>query len=227
MSDAMRDLPNTTAAAQRRIMASTISLPDRLIRFRRSAMALFSTSANVVAFVGIALLGGLATSWYMIDRGSPLNAVRIGSWTHWTEAGRPGADPYTRARFTRQGSLPLNAAAFSRFEAITDGEGRRLHSSCDYLLEGRITDTRWWAIAAFTESGRLIANPADRYGFDTSTLARAPDGRYAITLSRDVRPGNWLPTATAGRMMLVVEVQESGSGAAAIELPVVRRVACS
>ncbi|MEZ5842607.1 MAG: DUF1214 domain-containing protein [Hyphomicrobiaceae bacterium] len=204
-----------------------IALPDRLIRLRRRVVALLSTSANVITFVGIALLGGLASSWYLIERGSPLNSIRIGSWTQWTEAGKPSADPYTRARFARQGSLALNASAFSRFEAISDSEGRRLHSSCDYVLEGRVNDSRWWTIAVFAENGRLIANPAERYGFDTSTLARAPDGRYAITLSRDVRPGNWLPTATAGRMMLVVEVQEAGTGSAPIELPLVRRVACS
>lgn len=208
-------------------MASAIKLPDRLIRLRRAIGATLSTSANVITFAGIALLGGFASSWFMIDRGSMLNTHRAGSWTQWTEAGRPAADPYSRARFARQGSLPLNASAFSRFEATTDHDGRRLHSSCEYVLEGRIADGRWWSIAVYDERGRLIANPAERHGFDSSTLARVPDGRYAIVLSRDVRPGNWLPTAAAGRMALLIEVQESGTGDAPIELPLVRRLACS
>ena len=52
---------------------------------------------NLVAFGVLAIGGGLGTAWYMIEAGSRLSTRTFGPWTTWTAAGRPDADPYTRA----------------------------------------------------------------------------------------------------------------------------------
>src|SRR5262245_17863161 len=62
---------------------------------------------NLIVFVGLALGGGLGTAWYMIEGGSRLSTRTFGPWTTWVAAGRPDADPYTRAHTARNGLLPL------------------------------------------------------------------------------------------------------------------------
>jgi hypothetical protein len=155
------------------------------------------------AFIGVVLILGLGTSWYMIDVGTPLTTERQGPWTGWTSAGRADADPYTRAHFARLGTLQLTAEMTLTFVAFTDDEGRRLHSSCDYNVEGREPGSSWWSLTVFDDRGELIANPAQRYAFTSQSIAMRPDGTFLVALARDARPGNWLPTGGAGRLALV------------------------
>jgi hypothetical protein len=65
---------------------------------------------NVIVFVTIAIAGGLGTSWYMIEKGSRLTTRTAGPWVTWVSAGRPQADPYTRAHHIRRGILPVSSA---------------------------------------------------------------------------------------------------------------------
>ena len=61
---------------------------------------------------------------------------------------------------------------------------------------------------------------------------REPDGRAVVTLARDARPGNWLPTGSASRINLVFTVQDPAYAAAVHEgrpvkaLPPIQRVVC-
>ncbi len=61
----------------------------------------------------------------------------------------------------------------------------------------------WWSLSVFDDRGELIANPAERYAFTSQTIAMHPDGSFLVSLARDARPGNWLPTGGAGRLALV------------------------
>lgn len=155
------------------------------------------------AFIGTVLILGLGTSWYMIDIGTPLTTERQGPWVSWTSAGRADADPYTRAHFARLGTLQLSAEMTLTYVANTDSEGHRLHSSCDYGVEGHEPGTSWWSLTVFDDSGQLIANPAKRYAFSSQSIALRPNGTFVVSLARDARPGNWLPTGGAGRLVLV------------------------
>ena len=49
-------------------------------------------------FVGtfvVALMLGIGSAWYMIERGSPLTTTKVGPWDGWVSEGNPSADPYT------------------------------------------------------------------------------------------------------------------------------------
>lgn len=179
-------------------------------------------------FVVLAVALGMGTSWYLGSQPSMLTATIQGPWVNWTAAGRSDADPYTRARFARLGSLPFSAAVVQTFEARADSTGQRLQSFCDYLVEGRPFDAPWWSIAVYGEQGELIANPSGRHGFNGQTISLAPDGSYLISLSRDATPGNWLPTGGAGRLVLLLTVHRAAAGAKEIEaqLPTIRRGLC-
>ncbi|MBS0241926.1 MAG: DUF1214 domain-containing protein [Proteobacteria bacterium] len=164
---------------------------------------------NVVLFVLLAIVGGFGSSWYMIERGTRLTTRSLGPWTAWVAAGRSDADPYTRAHFIRRGMLPVSSALALTFEAQTDSEGQRLHSSCEYSIEGEEPPAQFWSLSVFDERGKLIPNEAERYSYNSATLLRTPGGRFAIELARAARPGNWLPTGGAGYLSLVLTVEEA------------------
>ena len=188
---------------------------------------------NVVVFVAIALGFGIWSSWVLVERGAGLTTKTNGAWVMWTVAGRPDADPYTRAHFARTGSLPLSSTAVHTWEARVDDEGQRLHSSCEYALQGDGLEGDWWSLTVFDEKGKLIANAAERYSYTARTIALGADGSYIVTLARDARPGNWLPTGGAGRPVLVLTrtAPHPNSTTAELEaamrgLPAIRRIAC-
>jgi hypothetical protein len=185
--------------------------------------------ANVILFLGIAVVGGLGSSWYMIEHGTRLTTLRSGPWVAWSAAGRDDADPYTRAHFLRRGVLPVSTAVALSFQATTDNDGQRLHSSCDYIVEGEEPQAAFWSLGVFNEKGGLIANAAERHAFNSATIMRPPSGRLDVRLARHARPGNWLPTGGAGRVVLELTIEEPKAGADSgkpIALPQIRRLAC-
>jgi len=208
----------------------------RLDRLRLRLAVGIGYGGRMVLFLIVALGGGYGTAAYMASQPTRLTAERNGPWVAWLFAGRPDADPYTALRFAQIGSLPLNASAVLTYEARTDSDGRRLQSSCEYVIEGAEPPASWWSVAVFDQNGRLIPNSADRYAFNASNVTRGPDGRIVITLSREARPGNWLPLGAGGRLALtftlygvVSEVSGAGDPSAQrrITLPTIRRLACA
>lgn len=186
--------------------------------------------ANVILFVGLAVVGGLGSSWYMIEKGSRLTTTVSGPWVAWKSAGRADADPYTRAHFLRRGMLPVSATLAQTYQAATDSDGQTLYSSCDYVIEGDEPSAAFWSLAVFDESGRLIPNPAERYAFNSSNIMRPANGRFDVRLARNARPGNWLPTGGAGRITLLFTLEEPRStgidDGRQLQLPAIRRIAC-
>lgn len=182
-----------------------------LHRLRKRIAAAIAYTADWALFIGIVLILGLGSSWYVIERGSPLTTVTVGPWTAWISAGRTDADPYTRARAARLGILSLSAGAAQTFIARTDSEGRTLHSSCDYSIAGSEIPSFWWSLTVFDSYGRLIPNVLGRSAFTSDTMAVNGDGSFVATLSRDANPGNWLPVGGAGRLALVFTVIDLGT----------------
>jgi hypothetical protein len=186
---------------------------------------------RIVAFLVIAVLGGLGSAWYMIERGTRLTTKSYGPWVTWTSAGRADADPYTRAHYIRRGMLPISTALAQTYQAQSDSDGQALYSSCEYVIEGDEPSSAFWSLSVFDEAGRLIANPADRHSFNSSTITRAPSGSLDVVLARSARPGNWLPIGGAGRLNLVLTIDEpqlAGPTASAdtVHLPTIRRIGC-
>jgi hypothetical protein len=167
---------------------------------------------NLAVFAAIALGGGLGTAWYMIEAGSRLSTRTFGPWVTWASAGRADADPYTRAHMVRNPELPLSTTSELTFRAKTDSRGARLTTQCDYAVVMGEFDPIWWGLAVYDLHGRLIPNAADRHAFNSSTAMRGGDGRTVITLARDARPGNWLPSGRGNRVVLVLTVQDATWG---------------
>ncbi len=170
---------------------------------QKQVSALINLLGDWALFIGVVLIAGLVSSWYMIDSGVLLTTEREGPWVTWTSAGRADADPYTRAHFARLGTLQLTTVIARSYVAYSDSDGGTLHSSCDYLVEGPEPGTSWWSITVFDSKGALIANPVERYTFTSQSIAIRPNGTFSVALSREARPENWLPTGGAGSLALV------------------------
>jgi hypothetical protein len=187
---------------------------------------------NLAVLVPAAALLGLGTAWYMIQAGTRLSTRTIGPWVTWAAAGRPEAEPYTRAYIALNGLLAVSSTSELTFQAKTDSGGDRLTSACDYAIVMDEFEPSWWSLAVFDGAGKLIANAAERYGFTSGTAMREPDGRTVVTLARDARPGNWLPSGRSNRVVLVLTVQDASwaaaihDGGASKVLPQVVRTAC-
>jgi hypothetical protein len=202
-------------------------------KIRSASRSVVSAVGNAVLFLGLALIGGVTSSLSMVDRGSTLTTRAVGPWVTWLAAGRPDADPYTRAHFARQGGIPESSTVTQTWQARTDSDGQTLHSACEYLVESDALEAGWWSMAVFDERGQLIANPAERHAYNSQTIALDQNGGYVVTLARDARPLNWLPTGGAGSLALVLTRPALKPGASAAEaaasfktLPSIRRVTC-
>ena len=198
-----------------------------------------STSMRALGyFIGtfaVALILGIGSAWYMIERGSPLTTASFGPWQSWLSEGNPNADPYTRAHLARSGRLPLTSTVARYFMADTDSRGRSLSSGCEYSIVGAPLDARWWSLAVYDAYGSLIANPSHRYSFNSEEAIRRADGSFHITLSRNARPENWLPGGSGPDRNLVLvlrvygarDTDISGIGQIPLErLPTIERVRC-
>lgn len=194
----------------------------------------FVTNAliNLIVLAALALGAGAGSAWYMIEAGSRLSVRTYGPWSAWTAAGRPDADPYTRAHTVRNGLLPVSSTLEVAFRAKTDSAGSRLTSSCDYTIVLQGPEPAWWSLAVFDGQGRLIQNNAERYAFNIHTAMREPDGRATVVVARDARPGNWLPSGRSSRIVLVLTVQDASVAAAVLDggpvrmLPRIDRTGC-
>ena len=188
---------------------------------------------RLAVFAAITAIGGVGSAWIMAHTGSRLTTVASGPWTVWPQSGRGDADPYTRAHTVRLGLLPLTSGVALTFHALTDADGARLQSTCEYAIESDGLDAAWWSLALFDDAGNLVRSPSERYAFNASTAVRESDGGFTIALSRDARPGNWLPTTGAGKLTLAWTVQDAkwvaqvaDETARARMLPSIRKVAC-
>ncbi len=94
---------------------------------------------SLAYFIGtfvVALMLGIGSAWYMIERGSLLTTTKVGPWSGWISEGNPNADPYTKAHVARSGRLPLTSTVARYFVARTDSAGRTLTSACEYSDRG-------------------------------------------------------------------------------------------
>ncbi|MBU2582632.1 MAG: DUF1214 domain-containing protein [Alphaproteobacteria bacterium] len=205
-----------------------------LHRAKKKLQAIVLKVSDWAIFIGLVLIGGLGSSYYMLSAGNSLTTLNVGPWSTWKHEGREDADPYTRAHFARSGTLNLTTDIANTYLASSDSDGLKLHSSCEYEISGSNLEASWWSVTALDDQGRLINNPSDRYTFTSDTVAISPDGTFTITLARDARPGNWLPTGGAGRLALSMTLLDGAAAisgdteaeAEKINLPTIKRVAC-
>jgi hypothetical protein len=179
----------------------------------------------------VAAVVGLGTTWMTLTEGTAYGAVTIGSWTAWPKSGTPGIDPYARAMVARSGELPTGSGDGVAFYARADDRGLSLDGRCDTRLSGITPQARYWTLALYDGSGRLVGNSVQRHGFTSQEIIRNADGSFEITAGPRVRPGNWLPTGGVERYVLVLRLYDTPVGVATrtgrdAPMPSIARDAC-
>ncbi|MGY2049989.1 DUF1214 domain-containing protein [Methylobacterium sp. JK268] len=195
--------------------------------------------ASAVGLVAYALaLGaglGLASANWATRGPPPFGGVALNAWTAWPRLGSQEADPYARAILARTGEIPIALGEGLLLTALRDDQGQRLLPACTYRIAGATPPARAWTLTA--ERRRPAPDPATdgpppRRGFTATELLRDASGRFAITLSPAVQPGNWLPVPPGeGALRLVLRLYDTPVAASTGVLeregvPSITRVGC-
>jgi hypothetical protein len=183
----------------------------------------------IVLVIGL-LVGGL-TSQYSIRASHGLGAINVGPWSAWPFVGGAEIDPYTAARATADGTLPLGAAEGLAFEATRDGGGSELNRKCQYVLKGNTPTAKLWTIAAYTDQGELISGPeGSQTALMSRNIVRFPDSSFLINLSDEPTSGNWMPLSGDGSFRLILRLYDtpitSSSGLIDPSMPSIKLLGC-
>jgi hypothetical protein len=174
---------------------------------------------------------GLGSTWYALTQNLAFGSLSLGAWKAFPRSGTPGIDPYARAAIARNGELPVGLGDGIAFTATVDDEGRALDGRCEVRLRGITPPARYFTVTLYTPSGALVANPMDRHGFTSQELIRDPTGAFDIVVSPRARPGNWLPSGSIERYVLMIRFYDTSLGIATragreAPMPAVRSESC-
>lgn len=186
-------------------------------------------------FVALALViafsGGVFSSIAAIEADPGLEAVTIGPWVAAPLAQTAAANPYAKARRSREGEFPLGQAEGLAFHALTDSAGRPLSGRCAYRLSGNTPASRLWTLH-LTDG---TAAPIDGAGIfpramHSTRLQREPDGSFTLHLDDTARSGNWIKLDHAGPVVLhltLFDTPAAGNfGLIDLTMPRIERVEC-
>lgn len=179
----------------------------------------------------VAIGGGAASVWIMLESTPPIGTLSAGPWTAYPRAGTPEADPYSRARFAREGGTPLGRAEGLVFIAGRDSQGAALRRACTYRIEGAFPPARLWTLHAVDRTGALVPPLGRRRAaLHSGMVLYEPDGNLAVTVSAHPAPGNWLAVTGDGPVQLVLTLLDTpvstGLDGADLVLPQIARVSC-
>lgn len=164
-------------------------------------------SAGSVMIAGVAL--GLFATLLSLDSGYGFDPLRAGPWTAWPKVGGADIDPYARAVVSRSGEAPLGRDQGLAFVARADSSGAPLDADCEYRIVDPLPAARFWTLALATAEGRLIANPAERYGYSSVDVLRREGGAFEIAVAREARAGNWLSPGSARGFIVVLRLYDT------------------
>lgn len=188
---------------------------------------LLLTALTLIVAVG----GGAGSVWLALDTDFEFGTVTIGDWTAFPARGTPAADPYSRARFSREADLALGQTEGLVFIARRDSDGDPLRLECGYRLAGVLPPARFWTLHARDPHGRLVAPAGGRApALHSDALLRRSDNTAVTTVSRQPAPGNWLAVDGSGPFSLVLTLYDTAMASSAriaeVDLPRVLKDDC-
>jgi len=180
--------------------------------------------------LGVAALVGLGATWLALTQGQAFGGLSVGAWTAWPRHGTASIDPYARAMVARSGQLPVGSGDGIAFQARHDDAGAPLDGRCDTVVSGMTPQARYWTITLYDPDGALVANSVQRHGFTSHEVVRRANGSFEITVSPRSRAGNWLPTGSVERYLLVLRLYDTPIGVATrgreVTMPTITRRNC-
>lgn len=183
----------------------------------------------VCAASGLAL--GLWSAYLTVRSPAPVDAITLGPWQAWPNAGTVDVDPYSRARLSRSGEIPLGSGEGLALLAQTDDSGEPLTSRCDYRISGQTPPARLWTLAVENADGRVLPERNGIAALGSDVLLRAADGAFDIALSSAPKPGNWISTVQASQYRVVVRLYDTtvrtNTALTTLAMPRIQRERCA
>lgn len=182
--------------------------------------------------LAIALGGGIASAWYAIDGDRGFGTVTLDGWTAERDYGTPAADPYSRARFSRQPDLVLGSSEGLMFHARQDSGGEPLLPRCTYRISGTFPAARFWTLHLRSAEDEVLPSSGTgrRTAIHSRSLLRTGDGTASITIASQPSAGNWLAVTGEAPFSLVLSLYDTATASSAriqeLRLPPVERVSC-
>ena len=84
----------------------------------------------------------LWSAWLAVRSPAPIDAIKLGAWQAWPNAGTDDVDPYSRARLARTGEIPLGSGEGLTLLAQNDDLGAPADVACDYRIAGQTPPAR-------------------------------------------------------------------------------------
>ncbi len=167
-------------------------------------------------FVGV-LIGYISVQRLMDSR---TEAAAGSGWVTWQER---TPDPYSVARYLKEGMLPADSAQWTVYETNRDSAGWRIDADCVYSIKGRMPASRWWRLSAEGPGGSEQALHKSWLQSDGTVFES--DGSVRILLSPSPRPANWImPPDASGLRLLLFVLEERRQDR--IAPPPVERISC-
>lgn len=141
---------------------------------------------TILKYAGALVLGvllGLISLYLMMGPLRSGATVTNGVWTTDLSTGSAAAGPYTRAQIALYGLLALNRSETVYYFANNDADGAPLTSLCDYAIEGRDPDARWWSLTVYGPDSYLLDEAKGRYSASATSVTRRADGTFRVVLA--------------------------------------------
>lgn len=188
-----------------------------------------ATNLAIILLIGL-VLGGL-TARFALQRTFGIGAINSGVWSAWPFVGGSQVDPYTAARSTVDGVIPLGAAEGLAFETLTDEQGRALNRECGYIIYGNTPAARFWTLTAYDLAGQVVRNangePAAIY---SGNVIRNTNSEFSITVGDAPSSGNWINLTGDGGFKFVLRLYDtpitSSAGLSNPEMPRLQLLEC-
>lgn len=193
---------------------------------------MFKTIFHTALILGMAIGGGAWLTWYALRGSDHFEAVTIGGWTAYPQAGTPDADPYAKARLARDGSLSLGAAEGVIFFADKDSGGGALSGKCSYSLEGASPSARLWTLFAVkkNQTPLQVADQNWPTSLHSEGIVYDNDGKFKVAVAANARANNWLAIPSTGEFMLAFTLYDSpvatNKGLVETSFPTLKKVGC-
>ncbi len=178
----------------------------------------------------VALFLGVGSALWAIKSHARRSWLQNKSWRVNLDIGSKNTGLYSKAAVARAGLFALNKSETIYYVAGTDDEGKPLTSDCDYRIEGKDLDARWWSITLYGADFFLVPNDQKRYSFNGQNVKRKQDGGYIIFASRTAKQDNWLPSGDQDQFYLTLRLYNPAKSVytnpGRIELPSITREVC-
>lgn len=188
-----------------------------------------STLLRIVIAVLVGIIAGLLVTIRSLDLAS--RGTLVGAWRTAPRDGSGRVGPYALAAVSRAGLLPLGESEGLSFVARADSGGTMLEGRCSYTVKGPMPPARFWTLSLLDPAGFPLANPAERYAFTSAEVLRFEKIPVAVAVAPDARSGNWLPTGTRDRFVLMLRLYDTsltagGTDFSSLKMPAIERGDC-